>query len=130
VCPVGCSELLSSLLKLTEDEEDLALIIPGELAHFFFYYFSAGMRKAVLFFSCYLLLGALSPVLHVEWSRTRPGIIMVSRYFFFLSAFFAVVAIHLSFSSFAPLRLVAIDYCSLFCSLSFAAIPHCFSSLL
>jgi hypothetical protein len=27
-----------------------------------------------------LLLGALSPVLHVEGSRTRPGIIVVSRY--------------------------------------------------
>jgi hypothetical protein len=74
VCPAGCSELLSSLLKLTEDEEDLALIIPGQLAHFFF---SAGMRKAVTFFTvlvtCYLLLGALSPVLHVDGSRTRPG---------------------------------------------------------
>ncbi len=39
---------------------------------------------------------------------TRPGIIMVSRHLFFLSSFFAVVAIHLSFSTFAPLRLVAI----------------------
>ncbi len=28
----------------------------------------------------YLLLGALSPVLHVKWSRTRPDIIIVSRY--------------------------------------------------
>jgi hypothetical protein len=51
VCPAGCSELLSSLLKLTEDEEDLALIIPGQLI---FIYFSAGMRKAVLFFTGYL----------------------------------------------------------------------------
>jgi hypothetical protein len=31
----------------------------------------------------YLLLGALSPVLHVEGSRTRPDIIVVSRYLFF-----------------------------------------------
>ncbi len=42
VCPVGCSELLSSLLKLTEDEEDLALIIPGERAQL---YFSQGVTK-------------------------------------------------------------------------------------
>jgi hypothetical protein len=56
----------------------------------------------------YLLLGALSPVLHVEGSRTRPGIIVVSRYLFFLSSFFALVACNLSFSTFAPLRLVAI----------------------
>jgi hypothetical protein len=33
----------------------------------------------------YLLLGALSPVLHVELSRTRPSIIVVSRYLFFFS---------------------------------------------
>jgi hypothetical protein len=44
VCPADCSELLSSLLKLTEDEEDLALIIPGKLS--LIRYFSAGMRKA------------------------------------------------------------------------------------
>ncbi len=31
----------------------------------------------------YLLLGTLSPVLYVEGSRTRPGIIVVSRYLFF-----------------------------------------------
>ncbi len=93
--------------------------------------FSDGMRIAVLFFTCCLLHGALTPVLHVEGSRTRPGIIVGSRYLFFLSSFFAAVATHLSFPTFAPLRLVAIvHHCSLFYSLVFAAIPHCFSSLL
>ncbi len=89
------------------------------------------MRKAVLFFACYLARWVQSSMYStVEGSRTRAGIIMVSRYLFFLSLVFPVVAFHLLFSTFAPLRLVVIDHCSLFCSLSFAAIPHCFSSLL
>ncbi len=96
--------------------------------------FSAGMRKAVIFFTCYLLLGALSPVLHVEGSRTRPGIIMVSRYLFFLSSFFSVVAFHLPIifhiCSIAFSRHCLVHRCSLFCSLSLAAILHWFSSLL
>jgi hypothetical protein len=67
--------------------------------------------------------------------RTRPGIIVLSRYLFLLSSFFAVVAFHLSCSAFAPLRLVAILYfiivhCSVHCLSPIAAIRHCFSSLL
>ncbi len=87
MCPAGCSELLSTLLKLTEDEEDLALIIPGQLTKFQFYFRAGMMRKAMLSLTCYLLIGALSPVLHVDGSRTRPGIIVVSRYLFFCPKF-------------------------------------------
>jgi hypothetical protein len=50
----------------------------------------------------YFLLGAFSPVFYVEGSRTRPGIIVVSRYLFFMSSFFSVVAFQLSFFTFAP----------------------------
>jgi hypothetical protein len=59
-------------------------------------------------FLWYLLLGALSPVLHVEGSGTRPGIIEVSRYLFFLTSFFAVVDFYQTFFTFAPFRLEAI----------------------
>jgi hypothetical protein len=45
----------------------------------------------------YLLLGALIPVLHVEESLTRPGIICGDPV-----SFFAVVACNLSFCTFAP----------------------------
>jgi hypothetical protein len=66
------------------------------------------LLMSVICLISYFLLVALSPVLHVEGSRTRPGIIVVSCYLFVLSSFFAEVAFHLSFSTFAPLRLVAI----------------------
>jgi hypothetical protein len=70
----------------------------------------------------YLLPGALSPVLHVEGSRTRPGIIL-------LVVIFAVVAFHQTFPTFAPLRLVSI-YPIIITSLSVVLFTarHCFLS--
>ncbi len=73
-----------------------------------------------------LLLGALSPVLHVEGSRTRPGIIVVSRYLFF-SRHCAVVAFHQTFSTFAPLRLLSRHCLVHLCSS--VLIVHCLSLL-
>jgi hypothetical protein len=57
-----------------------------------------------------LLLGKLSPVLHVEGSRTRPGIILLVIIF---------AAFHQTFSTFAPLR--SVHHCPLFCSLPVTA---------
>ncbi len=81
----------------------------------------------------YLLLVSLSQVLHVEGLRIRPGIIVVSRYLVFLSWFFAVCGlppIIFHICSIVISSHCLVHHCSLFCSLPFAAIRHCFSSLL
>ncbi len=72
--------------------------------------------------TCYRYLARWGPVLHVEGSRTRPGILVVSRYLFFYSSVFAVVAFHLTFATFAPLRLLF--------NVQSTSFRHCFSSLL